>query len=98
MVSARAGLRPTCPMRRTVAPAPVTTFPPRIPGNPFIPSAGSRALEPGYSLNPSHYPATPYAPRKRDGTPRRSHLVETLHVGHLGHTFDLERDYGGRNA
>src|SRR5258706_3811179 len=81
-------------MRRTAAAAPVTTSPPLIPENPFIPFAGSSAFDRVFCLNPSHYPATPYAPRKRDGTPRRPHLVETLHVGHLGHTFDLERDYG----
>src|SRR5258708_39039166 len=93
MVSARAGDRPTCAIRRTAAAAPVTTFTPRIPGNPFIPFAGSSAPEPGYRPIPSHYPATPYAPRKRDGTPRPPNPVETLDVGHPGHTFDLERDY-----
>ena len=37
--------------------------------------AGSSALEPAYRFIPSQYPAAPYSPRKRDGTPRRPNAV-----------------------
>ena len=56
--------------------------------------AGSHTLEPGIDLT-SRIPALPYAPRKRDGTPGGGTPVETLDVGHPGHTFDSERDLEG---
>src|SRR6202140_921806 len=96
MVSARAGVGPAYAIRRTAAAAPVTTFPPRIPNYPFIPFAGSSALEPGDCLIPSQCPSIPYAPSKPVGTPRRTNVVETLDVRHPGHTSDSEQDFNSR--
>src|SRR5580704_8667118 len=95
MVSARANVEPMQIERRTAAAAPVTAFTPTIPGNPIMPLSGSSALEPCLASLESHYPVTPYARRKGDGTPRRPNPTETLDVGHPGHTFDLEWYLGG---
>src|SRR5664279_2027379 len=84
MVSARAaGIGPIYAISSTAAAAPVTNFTPRIPSNPFMTLTDSSALEPACRLLPSQYPAAPYSPHKRDGTPPRPKAVETLHVQHL---------------
>jgi hypothetical protein len=57
-----------------------------------MPFAGSSTPEPRYRFIPSQRPVAPYSARPQDGTPRRRVAVESLHVGHPGHTFDLERD------
>jgi hypothetical protein len=68
----------------------VTTFTPNILV-PFIVFTGLTP-KPG-SKKPMRLPrtATPYAPYKRDGTPRAETGAETLDVQHPGHTSDLKR-------
>src|SRR5664279_2474347 len=99
MVSARAaGIGPIYAISSTAAAAPVTNFTPRIPSNPFMTLTDSSALEPACRLLPSQYPAAPYSPHKRDGTPPRPKAVETLHVQHPGHTSDSERDFNSASV